>query len=454
MNNFNLCTIDILNSELADDLIQTLINIVSAHEKIEELVKYKHLILSAASPLEKKVKNVEKIKNLLAGIQKGKQMLFTKAKSVYSFENLDDFALNLTHNCKTSLENLITTSITNLKKPPSLHNVLSNSQFGNKNNKISSYLNIVTTNNLHQQEGNTNCNANSNFKKNKNNNINDNIDFNPFDSHSIKCVSTYISSNSNTEEVYKKTSIVPKKITSEFAEFDICYPPTKIDIFYPRAKINICSDVPQIDLNLQDPLIEYKSYCFKNIKERDDSKKSSKDASDSITVNSSVGVKANATPTQSCKGPLQCEYYDPKSLNKFATSSNTASQSNSLRHATSVAEIKNNIKTNASSEMSSSSTNETTSSKLNKNYEMETENFIQAMISSDCGGLLHELLHKYMLLDKSCKKGEIKVNSKILEYNEWLKRNYSVNDLEASRIQKYIETWYINCMLEKLSLES
>ena len=62
MNKFNLCDIDILNAALAENLTQTLITIVSAQEKLQELEKYKHLIHNVLSPAEKKEKNIPKIK--------------------------------------------------------------------------------------------------------------------------------------------------------------------------------------------------------------------------------------------------------------------------------------------------------------------------------------------------------------------------------------------------------
>ena len=431
---------------------------------MEELVKYKHLIRNDVSPLEKKEKNVPKIKALLAGIQICKQLLLTKAQSIYSFDNFDELTSNLNNNYKNSLENLITSSLTSIKKSPS-HKVMANSQFDNKNNKISSYLNIVTTQNLQQQEADKQITSSSAIKQQMNN-YNTKKPNNVFDTN-LKCISAYVSDNNNNNcnnnKDFKKTTILPTKVTNECAEFDINYPPTKIDIFYPRAKINICSDTPQIDLNLPDPLIEYKSYCA-NIKHKEGIKKCPNTSElTGENASSDANHKYSNFYSQSFKPTLTLESSRNENLNFKRINDGEKgfykNLSNNLRQTTKgIAETiisKNNLKTSLELNSCRQSTINTPScGKLNKNHELETENFIQAMISSDCGLLLQQLLQKYMLLDKSCKKGDIAINSKILEYNEWLKANYSVSDTEASRIQKYIETWYINCMLEKLSLDS
>jgi hypothetical protein len=445
MNKFNLCDIDILNAALAENLTQTLITIVSAQEKLQELEKYKHLIHNALSPAEKKEKNIPKIKALLAGIQIGKQMILDKAKNIYSFENIDKLASNLTLDYKNSVENLISSSSTNQKKP-SMHTDLLSSQFdkNNNNNKISSYLNIVSTNNHqqshHQQQDGAKLNP---------------ATYNPFDSN-LKCISAYIGTNNEN----KKTSIVPKNITNEFAEFDICYPPTKIDIFYPRAKINICSDTPQIDLNLPDPLIEYKSYCT-NIKHAENMKKNT-DNTDSATIrNSFIDSKSKYSTNKPIihLDTIRTESFNLNKLKKI-TEDNTkkiddpndsVKYSSILRHASSIVEMKMSKNDTKTSSESHSSAN---SSKLNKNHELETENFIKTMINDNCAPLLQHLLQKYIIIDNSYKNGEIDSNTKIREYNEWLKKNHSVDENEAMRIQQYIETWYINCMLEKLNLKN
>ena len=445
MNKFNLCDIDILNAALAENLTQTLITIVSAQEKLQELEKYKHLINNALSPAEKKEKNIPKIKALLAGIQIGKQMILDKAKNIYSFENIDKLASNLTLDYKNSVENLISSSYSNQKKP-SIHTDLISSQFdkNNNNNKISSYLNIVTTNNLQQPQQQQQQQDGVKFNT---------ATYNPFDA-SMKCISAYIGNNNE----HKKTSIVPKMITNEFAEFDICYPPTKIDIFYPRAKINICSDTPQIDLNLPDPLIEYKSYCT-NIKHAENIKKNA-DTTDSATLrNSFIDSRSKYSTNKPIihLDSIRTESFNLNQSKKSGDDSNkkiedpnlTINCPNPLRHATSIIEMKiskNDTKT--SSESSSAN-----SSKLNKNHELETENFIKTMINDNCAPLLQHLLQKYIIIDNSYKNGEIDLITKKRDYNEWLKKNHSVDENEAMRIQQYIETWYMNCMLEKLNLK-
>ena len=461
MSNFNSCEVDILNSALAENLTQTLITIISAQEKLEELEKYKHLVHNTLSTTEKKEKNIPKIKALLAGIQIGKQMLLNKAKSIYSFENIEDLASNLTLNYKNSIENLISSSNENQEKAKTSHHTDVRSEVYDRNNRISSYLNIVTSN-LHNQDGKTSLSSIKQQKHeiNCNKQQHESKTHNSFDPESIKCISAYIGNNNQ----HKQTPIAAKKITNGMAEFDICYPPTKIDIFYPRAKINICSDTPQIDLNLPDPLIEYK-----NFHQSVDINKIKTKSTDSTVASSFLDIK-HGSPfnVHSYKPKVQLDSIRTDNLNSkpIILHKNDEKQcekesvnvvmkhTHSLRHASSIAELTNSKNdTKLETHSNRHSTTHQCSKQKNKNIESETENFIQTMIASGCESLLQHLLQKYIVMDKNCaKNGDIEGSHKVREYNEWLKANYTLNDDEATRIQTYIETWYMNCMMEKLDL--
>jgi hypothetical protein len=439
---------EILNAALAENLTQTLISIISAQEKLEELEKCKHFIRNMSG---KKDKNIAKIKALLAGIQIGKQMLLNKAKSVYLFDNIEDLASNLTLNYKNSIENLISSSNTNQLKVMQAEKI--NKKL-DKNNKISSYLNIVTSA-LQNQDGK--ASAASITKQINNNN---NIDYESrhqdrVDACSVKCVSAYVDSNNE----HKQASISPKKVTNEYAEFDIRYPPTKIDIFYPRAKINICSDTPQIDLNLPDPLIEYKSFSNEN------GRKNVQNVASALT-NSYIDFNKCNDTTNKLKYSNIFHSYKPRvHLDSTRTDSFVSKpvflhknahddEKNMIRNASSRNSDNTVHKLKANSDMESRNSTINSSQRQNRSIENETENFIQTMINSGCESLLQHLLQRFIVLDNISKSGKIDKNAKFKEYNEWLKNNYSVDDEEATRIQTYIETWYVNCMMEKLDLSN